>query len=57
MSGKGLVSINDFQNVVAMKRMLDNFNHQTYSYKITKQDIELFLINSTYFTATANARS
>ena len=57
MSGKGFVSIQDFLNAVAMKRIIQNFNHSAKGFKISRQDIELFLVNSNYFTADAKSRS
>ena len=57
MSGKGFVNINDFQNVMAMKRILENFNQSAVAYRISKQDIELFLINSNYFTTRLNSKN
>ena len=57
MSGKGYINTNDFQNAVAMKRIIDNFNNTAKAYKISREDIGLFLVNSNYFTTKVNPKT
>lgn len=56
MSGRGFVSVQDFLNAVAMKQVINMFNQSSKGYKISKKEIELFLVNSGYFRMSAMAK-
>ena len=57
MSGRGYVSVQDFVSAVAMKQVINIFNQSSKGYKISKKDIELFLVNSGFFRMSTNART